>query len=276
MTLAKTYKSLSFASAVKQKTKTSSNTIIMRFHLTLALILAAAQAVKIDSSVLAQVNASCEPNCEPSGDDFDPDTDHPVKMEIDVTKDVIADVAPIVEEALAEQGVKAALEAVTGADLTENLIDDVIIPCFEVTAAEELLNVDAVVEAEKELNPDEKITVVDDLPETADVVAAVKEQLEENHGEDGVELKTGAEVDLNFTEEQIANASVTTLDNGVGGEVALITLPVSEVAAKVKETLATEEPRSAGDINEEVSEELVADEASEMVDALAEDAEKEE
>merc|ERR1712156_747054 len=163
-------------------------------------------------------------------------------------KDVIADVAPIVEEALSEQGVKAALEAVTGADLTENLMDEVIIPCLEVTAADELLNVDA----------------------------AVEEALEENHADDGVELKTGAEVDLNFTEEQIANASVTTLDNGVGGEVALITLPVSEVAAKVKETLATEAPRSAGDINEEVTEELVADEASEMVDALAEDAEKEE
>lgn len=147
-------------------------------------------------------------------------------------------------------------------------------PVFDSAVADFLLPVDAVIEAEKSLNPDEKIVVEDDLPETADVVAAVQEQLEENHADEGVELTTGAEVDLNFTEEQLANASVTTLDNGVGGEVQVITVPVSEVAAKVKETIATEGPRDAEDINEEVTAEVVEDEASEMVDALAEGAEE--
>lgn len=247
----------------------------MRFHLTLALLFAAAQAVKM-GPVLAQVDAQswCEPNCEPSGDDFDADTDHPVKMEIDVSKDVVADVKPIVEEALAEQGVKAALEAVVGADGADALIDEVVMPVLDSTVADNLLNVDAVIDAEKALNPDEKIVVEDDLPETADVVAAVQEQLETNHADEGVELTTGAEVDLNFTEEQLANASVTTLDNGVGGEVQVITVPVSEVAAKVKEAIATQEPRDAEDINEEVTAAVVEEEASEMVDALAEGAEE--
>ena len=247
----------------------------MRFHLTLALLAAAAQAVKM-GPVLAQTNAKswCEPNCDPSGDDFNADTDHPVKMEIDVSKDVVEDVKPIVEEALSEQGVKAALEAVVGEDGADALIDEVVMPVFDSAVADFLLPVDAVIEAEKSLNPDEKIVVEDDLPETADVVAAVQEQLEENHADEGVELTTGAEVDLNFTEEQLANASVTTLDNGVGGEVQVITVPVSEVAAKVKETIATEGPRDAEDINEEVTAEVVEDEASEMVDALAEGAEE--
>ena len=102
----------------------------------------------------------------------------------------------------------------------------------------------------------------------------MQEQLETNHADEGVELTTGAEVDLNFTEEQLANASVTTLDNGVGGEVQVITVPVSEVAAKVKETIAEQGPRDAEDINEEVTAEVVEEEASEMVDALAEGAEE--
>ena len=120
----------------------------MRFHLTLALLFAAAQAVKM-GPVLAQVDAKswCEPNCEPSGDDFDADTDHPVKMEIDVSKDVVADVKPIVEEALAEQGVKAALEAVVGADGADALIDEVVMPVLDSTVADNLLNVDAVIDA---------------------------------------------------------------------------------------------------------------------------------
>ena len=134
--------------------------------------------------------------------------------------------------------------------MTETLIDDVIKPLLEVTTADNLLNVDAVIDAEKTINPDEKFDVVDDLPETADVVNAVKESLEENHGDEGVSITTGDEVDMNFTEEQLANATVTKLDNGVGGEVDIITLPVSEVAAKVKETLATEAPRDAEDIND--------------------------
>lgn len=147
-------------------------------------------------------------------------------------------------------------------------------PVLDSTVADNLLNVDAVIDAEKALNPDEKIVVEDDLPETADVVAAVQEQLETNHADEGVELTTGAEVDLNFTEEQLANASVTTMDNGVGGEVQVITVPVSEVAAKVKESIAEQGPRDAEDINEEVTAEVVEDEASEMVDALAEGAEE--
>ena len=147
-------------------------------------------------------------------------------------------------------------------------------PVLDSTVADNLLNVDAVIDAEKSLNPDEKIVVEDDLPETADVVAAVQEQLEANHADEGVELTTGAEVDLNFTEEQLANASVTTMDNGVGGEVQVITVPVSEVAAKVKESIAEQGPRDAEDINEEVTAEVVEDEASEMVDALAEGAEE--
>ena len=147
-------------------------------------------------------------------------------------------------------------------------------PVLDSTVADNLLNVDAVIDAEKALNPDEKIVVEDDLPETADVVAAVQEQLEVNHADEGVELTTGAEVDLNFTEEQLANASVTTMDNGVGGEVQVITVPVSEVAAKVKESIAEQGPRDAEDINEEVTAEVVEDEASEMVDALAEGAEE--
>merc|ERR1719510_2706269 len=107
----------------------------MRFHLTLALLFAAAQAVNIDS-MLAQVDATkCEPKCKPSGEDFDADTDHAVKMEIDISKDVVEDVKPIVEEALNEQGVKAALEAVVGEDNADALIDEVITPCLDATIA---------------------------------------------------------------------------------------------------------------------------------------------
>ena len=74
----------------------------MRFHLTLALLFAAAQAVKM-GPILAQVDAKyCEPKCDPSGDDFDADTDHGMTMEIDVSKDVVEDVKPLVEEALTE------------------------------------------------------------------------------------------------------------------------------------------------------------------------------
>ena len=223
----------------------------MRFHLTLALLFAAAQAVNIDS-MLAQVDATkCEPKCNPSGEDFDADTDHPVKMEIDITKDVIEDVKPIVEEALNEQGVKAALEAVVGPDAADALIDEVITPCLDATIADNLINVDAVEGAIKMLNPDEKVVEKDPLPETEDVVTAVMEQLEVNHAGEGISMTSHEKKAL--TDYQLDNSSVTKMDNGVGGTVLVITAPTRKVADEVKETVATQSDYSAEDVNEEVT-----------------------
>jgi len=126
-------------------------------------------------TMLSQVNSSCEPVCDPSGDDFDADTDHMKKTVIDVSKDVIMDVKPVVEEALSTQGVMEALAAVVGDDGAEALIDEVLIPCMDSAVADNLINVNAAIEAEMELNPDEKFEVKDKLPATSDVVKAVKE-----------------------------------------------------------------------------------------------------
>ena len=112
----------------------------MRFHLTLAMFIAASQAVTL-GPMLSQVSASCEPNCDPSGEDFDADTDHVMKNEIDVAEDVIMSIKPVVEEALHETGVHELLSTVAGSEGADALIEETLIPCMESTVADDLVNV---------------------------------------------------------------------------------------------------------------------------------------
>lgn len=221
---------------------------------------------------LAQMSAGCEPKCDPSGDDFDADTDHTFKSKIDVSKDVVEDVKPIVEEALSAQGVQESLAAVIGEDGAEGLMNEVITPCMD-SAVADMLPVDEVIEAEKSINKeDEKFEVTDKLPAPADVATAIADGFDEKHAKEGLEFKTGTQVDTNFTEEQLANSHAEELTIG-DKKMAVITIPATAVADKVKDNMATHGKKDADDINSTVTKEVVEDVAADTVNEMAKDIE---
>ena len=222
----------------------------MRLHLTLACIFAAANAIKLASS-------GCEPNCTPSIGDYDADTDHVVHSDLNIGDDVIEDVAPLGEQMMADSGVQEALEAVVGPDSAEDLVNSTLSPIVDSALGNNLVDLDALVEAEKTINPDEVFEVTQELPSTDEVVDAVVENFGEEHaGEEGIELTDGS-AGLDFTPEQMENAKVSEIDNGAGGKLQVIMVPTGDVAEEVDETIATEGPKDPADINEEVTEEVV-------------------
>ena len=201
---------------------------------------------------LAQISAAaCPPPCNPSGDDFNPDTDHEFETTIDVTEDVIEDEEEIVDEVIEESAVRDLLVAVVGCDEAGDIVDNIVKPMVELEIAE-MLPIQKVVDVIKNLNDDEKVDQKDPLPTHEEVWEAIV--TDEQRAVDEPEIAFHASPTL--TQEQMDNATVTTLTTKDGKEVDVI------VVNKANVVVTPDMPCPDQDLEEkaeEIADEVVSD-----------------
>jgi thiol-disulfide isomerase/thioredoxin len=201
---------------------------------------------------LAQISAAaCPPPCEPVGDDFNPDTDHEFHTTIDVTEDVIEDEEEIVDEVIEESAVRDLLVAVVGCDEAGDIVDNIVKPMVELEVAE-MLPIQKVVDVIKNLNDDEQVDQKDPLPTHEEVWETIV--TDEKRAVDEPEVHFHDAPTL--TQEQMDNATVTTLKTKDGKEVDVIVVNKAGVVVTKDMPCPAEELEEKA---EEIADEVVSD-----------------
>ena len=221
----------------------------MRTQLTIAALVAATNAIDIGTAqshvdIMAQTSAehgdcccqampcmpTCQDACHHAGD-----KPTQVDVEIDVTKDVLEVVKPIGDQVIVESGIQEALEEIVIEEEADEIIKEILEPIIASTIAVEVLDVDEVIEVIEAVVPDEHIEAKDPLPEPADVVTLIDENVVPDHPEVTINEITEDKV---FTPEEIASATVTEVTNTDGDTVEVIVIHKEEPA--VVETTVVE------------------------------------